>query len=114
MISRICYKINQLLLRKLQFKTKYNYPSYVKGSNNGEYTGTYICIRQLSTIYALSSGNGRCGVSIIRISGEKTEFILSKLVRKKLKPRYATLTTIYFPYCNDILDKGIVLWYPSK
>ena len=67
----------------------------------------------ISTIYAVSSGQGRCGVALIRISGPKTKFILSKLIKKIPKPRYASLNYIYRPDTKDILDKGIILWYPS-
>ena len=43
------------------------------------------------TIYALSSGPGIAGISVIRVSGHETKKVISKLTRKDLpKPRVAT------------------------
>ena len=44
------------------------------------------------TIYALSSGPGVAGVSILRISGAETKKIIQALTGKKVPvPRYAVL-----------------------
>ncbi|XP_075151284.1 5-taurinomethyluridine-[tRNA] synthase subunit GTPB3, mitochondrial isoform X2 [Haematobia irritans] len=68
-----------------------------------------------STIYALSSAFGKCGVSVIRVSGPQTRHALRKIVRNshELKQRYAHLKTLYHPLTNEIIDKGLVIWFPG-
>ena len=68
---------------------------------------------QSSGIYALSSGFGKCGVSVIRISGEGTQSALLKLGRKDHLPkeRSAVVWNLYHPRTNIQLDKGLVFWF---
>lgn len=68
-----------------------------------------------STIFALASGHGKCGVAVIRISGPTASTVIRELTRKdKLpEPRVATLTGLYHPSTREMLDRGIVLWYPG-
>ncbi|OWA51816.1 tRNA modification GTPase GTPBP3, mitochondrial [Hypsibius exemplaris] len=67
-----------------------------------------------STIYALSSGKGKSGVAVLRISGPGTSDVLMQLTKKILPPpRLASLRTIYHPTTTEILDRGIVLWFPG-
>ena len=48
------------------------------------------------TIYALSSGPGVSGISVIRISGEETSNVIELLTGKSIpKARVATLRKIY-------------------
>ena len=66
------------------------------------------------TIYALSSGSGLSGVAIIRISGSATEKVILSLTRKVLpNPRVATLRKIFSYKSNDLIDEGIVIWFPG-
>ncbi|XP_040565814.1 tRNA modification GTPase GTPBP3, mitochondrial [Lepeophtheirus salmonis] len=73
--------------------------------------------RYLSTIYAVSSGFGKCGVSIVRVSGPNASLslkMLSPMAAKSLRnPRKAVFTPIQNPYSSDLLDRGLVLWFPS-
>ena len=47
------------------------------------------------TIYALSTGPGVSGIAVIRISGEETKNILSRLTNQTIpEPRYATIRKI--------------------
>ncbi|XP_061390465.1 tRNA modification GTPase GTPBP3, mitochondrial [Musca vetustissima] len=67
-----------------------------------------------STIYALSSAYGKCGVSVIRVSGPQTRKCLSNIVGSvKLKERHAHLKALYHPKTNEMIDKGLVLWFPG-
>ena len=44
------------------------------------------------TIYALSSGSGISGISVIRVSGPETKNVIEKLSQGRFpKPRVATL-----------------------
>ena len=66
------------------------------------------------TIYALSSGPGIAGISVIRVSGPETKLVISKLTKKKLpKPRIATRRKFNKIKTNQLIDDGILLWFPA-
>ena len=66
------------------------------------------------TIYALSTGPGISGVAIIRSSGEDTEKIIQILTNKPLPiPRVATLRKINKINTSELIDEGIILWFPG-
>ena len=66
------------------------------------------------TIYALSSGPGASGVAVIRISGSKTQEIVSSLTSASLpKARIATLKKLVNPKNSELIDEGLVLFFKS-
>ena len=66
------------------------------------------------TIYALSSGFGVSGVAIIRVSGKKTKNIITKLTSAAIpNPRVATLRKINKIKTRELIDEGLVLWFPG-
>jgi tRNA modification GTPase len=66
------------------------------------------------TIYALSSGPGISGVAIVRVSGPETQKVISKLIKDPFpKPRIATLKKINKINTNELIDEGIILWFPG-
>ena len=66
------------------------------------------------TIYALSTGPGVSGVAIIRISGKETKKVISLLTDKPLPtPRVATLRKINYINTFELIDEGIILWFPG-
>ena len=66
------------------------------------------------TIYALSSGPGISGVAVIRISGEKTKDVIKQITSRKLpKPRIASLNKIIDIKTKELIDEGIVIWFPG-
>ena len=66
------------------------------------------------TIYALSTGPGISGVAIIRVSGKQTKNVIKQLTSKSLpKPRLATLRKINKINSSELIDEGIVLWFPG-
>ncbi|WP_435148872.1 tRNA uridine-5-carboxymethylaminomethyl(34) synthesis GTPase MnmE [Candidatus Pelagibacter bacterium nBUS_32] len=66
------------------------------------------------TIYALSSGPGISGVAIIRISGQETSKAIEQLTGKNVpKPRVATLRKINKINTSELIDEGIILWFPG-
>ncbi|MFP4004037.1 MAG: tRNA uridine-5-carboxymethylaminomethyl(34) synthesis GTPase MnmE, partial [Alphaproteobacteria bacterium] len=68
----------------------------------------------MSTIFALSSGAGRAGVAVIRISGPASGGALRTLLRADLPaPRRAALRGLYDPESGALLDRGLVLWFPA-
>ena len=66
------------------------------------------------TIYALSTGSVKSGIAIIRISGPETKNILNKITKINLpKPRHATLCKIYDNEKNELIDQGMIIWFPG-
>ena len=66
------------------------------------------------TIYALSTGPGVSGVAIIRISGPDTLKVIKLLTNKDVpRPREATLRKINNINTSELIDEGIVLWFPG-
>ena len=66
------------------------------------------------TIYALSSGPGVSGVAIIRISGREASEVIKLLTKNDLpKPRMATLRKINNTNTSELIDEGIILWFPA-
>ena len=66
------------------------------------------------TIYALSSSPGLSGVAVIRISGSEVEKIILSLTKKTMpSPRVATLRKIINSNSNELIDEGIVIWFPG-
>ena len=66
------------------------------------------------TIYALSSGPGISGIAIIRVSGDKSSKILSSLTSRPFpKERVATLKKIKNYKTKELIDEGIVVWFPG-
>ena len=66
------------------------------------------------TIYALSSGPGISGIAVIRISGPETKNIVSSFIKNPFpKARVATLKKINKINTNELIDEGIVIWFPG-
>jgi tRNA modification GTPase len=66
------------------------------------------------TIYALSTGPGISGVAIIRVSGSETSKVVRLLTGKPLPgPRVATLRKLNKINTSELIDEGIILWFPG-
>jgi len=66
------------------------------------------------TIYALSTGPGISGVAIIRVSGEDTKKAIQLLTNRPIpEPRVATLRKINKINTSELIDEGIILWFPG-
>ena len=65
-------------------------------------------------IFALSSGRGPAGIAIIRLSGKDANKI-SKIITKQktLKSAEINLCKFYNPVDNNLIDEGILLWFPK-
>lgn len=65
----------------------------------------------------MEKGYGKCGVAVIRVSGPNAANALNTLTKANstngIRPRYATLRKLWHPKSNDLIDKGIVLWFPA-
>ncbi|XP_069734414.1 LOW QUALITY PROTEIN: tRNA modification GTPase GTPBP3, mitochondrial [Phaenicophaeus curvirostris] len=67
------------------------------------------------TVFALSSGHGRCGVAVIRTSGPGSRGALHSLTgRPELPPpRVMALRRLRDPDTHETLDRGLVVWFPG-
>jgi len=66
------------------------------------------------TIYALSTGPGISGVAIVRVSGKEASSVIKALTNKSIpKPRVATLRKINKINTSELIDEGIILWFPA-
>ena len=66
------------------------------------------------TIYALSTGPGVSGVAVIRISGPDASKVIEMLTRRKIPaPRVATLRKINNINTFELIDEGIIIWFPG-
>ena len=66
------------------------------------------------TIYALSTGPGISGIAVIRVSGKNTAEVVKKITGAKLPtPRVATLTKFNKNKAKELIDEGVVIWFPG-
>ena len=66
------------------------------------------------TIYALSSGPGLSGVAVVRVSGPETKNVIEKLTKGEFpRPRIATLKKINNINTDELIDEGIIIWFPG-
>jgi tRNA modification GTPase len=69
-------------------------------------------IQSENNIFALSSGHGRAGVAIIRLSGAASHLIATKLSGLIIEPRVATLATLRDAFGN-VLDESVLIYFKS-
>jgi tRNA modification GTPase len=65
------------------------------------------------TIYALSSGPLPSGVAVLRISGPGCRSAGEALVGVLPRPRAASLRSIRACDTGEVIDRGLVLWFPG-
>lgn len=81
---------------------------HVKQDGGGE-TG----MKAGDTIFALSSGAGRAGVAVFRISGPDTRFGFETIAGALPEPRRAVLRALRRPGDGALIDRGLALWFPG-
>ena len=66
------------------------------------------------TIYALSTGPGVSGIAVVRVSGKEAAEVVKRLTGGDLPvPRVATLKKINYINTNNLIDEGVVIWFPG-
>jgi tRNA modification GTPase len=65
------------------------------------------------TIYALSSGLGRAGIAVVRVSGPKASEALVRLAGVLPAPRHASLRKLFSHNDHSVIDQALVLWFPG-
>jgi tRNA modification GTPase len=68
---------------------------------------------RIPTIYGVSSGQGRAGVAVVRISGPAAGAVVSVLAGHLPPPRRASLLALHDPAEGGIIDHALVLWLPG-
>jgi tRNA modification GTPase len=68
---------------------------------------------QPDTIFAVSSGHGRAGVAVIRISGPAAGAAVERMAPPLPRPRFAAFRRIRHPATGELLDEALVLWFPA-
>lgn len=66
----------------------------------------------MDTIVALSSGQGRAGIAVVRLSGPHVRFVIETITRRVLEPRVAALVTIR-QADGSVLDRCLALFFPA-
>lgn len=66
-----------------------------------------------STIFALSSGSGKSGVAVIRVSGPAAADVVRLMAKPLPQPREAVLRAIRDPETSAVLDRAVVLFFAS-
>ncbi len=65
----------------------------------------------MDTIFALSSGAGRAGVAVIRVTGSKARSTLSLMAPPLPAVRRASVRKIGHPESKALIDEGLVFWF---
>ncbi len=65
------------------------------------------------SVFALSSGGGRTGVAVLRVTGSESATALDRIAGGCPTPRQATLRTLRCPTTGTALDRALVLWFPG-
>lgn len=65
-----------------------------------------------TTIYALSSGSGRAGIAVIRLSGPASGQVLEAMAGGVPEPRMASLRKLKSAD-GQVIDEAMALWFPG-
>ena len=63
------------------------------------------------TIFALSSGHGRAGVAVVRVSGPAAGAVIDKMAAPRPRPRFAAFRRVRHPATDELIDHALVLWF---
>ena len=66
-----------------------------------------------STIFAVSTGSGRAGIAVVRLSGPEALSSAIALTGRPLEPRRASLRKIQTVDATAVIDQGLVLFFPG-
>ncbi|KAF4528366.1 hypothetical protein B566_EDAN006623 [Ephemera danica] len=75
-----------------------------------------VCASYYSTIFAVSSGQGKCGVAVVRVSGPQASLVMKQIAGLQLSTlpeRKALLRRLRYPNSGEVIDRSIVLWFPK-
>ncbi|XP_022653418.1 uncharacterized protein LOC111247113 isoform X2 [Varroa destructor] len=75
----------------------------------------YLSIRNLSTIFALSTGYVKSAVAVFRVSGPKAMTVLLTMGGFKTRPEHGRVyvRTLRHPKSHREIDKAVLLWFSA-
>lgn len=79
----------------------------VRGESEG------MSLPDQTTIFSLATVPGRSGVAVVRLSGRGAGPALDRLSGRRPAPRHAAYRTLRHPVSQQVLDRGLVLWFPA-
>src|ERR1051326_7168017 len=65
------------------------------------------------TIFALSSGRPPAAIAVVRLAGPHPRSAIERLIGRVPEPRRASLARLRNPATAEVLDEGLVLWFPG-
>jgi len=65
------------------------------------------------TVFALSTAPGKAGLAVLRVSGPRARDAVDRLAGKIPPPRHAALLALRHPESGEVLDRGLVLFFPA-
>ncbi len=66
-----------------------------------------------TTIFAVSTGSGRAGIAVVRLSGPDCRIVLEALTGSVPKARRAVLRSIHSMNSTELIDQGMVLYFAA-
>ena len=72
--------------------------------------------QEILPVFIGQTGKGKSAIAVIRISGPCSREVLTKvacLKEHQLEPRKALFRKLYNPENGELLDNGIVIWFPG-
>jgi tRNA modification GTPase len=66
-----------------------------------------------ATIFALATAPGRSAVAVVRVSGPETRAAVEAIAGEGVRPRRASLRAFRQPATGQVLDRGLLLWFPG-
>ncbi|MEQ1671883.1 MAG: tRNA uridine-5-carboxymethylaminomethyl(34) synthesis GTPase MnmE, partial [Hyphomicrobium sp.] len=66
-----------------------------------------------STIFALSSGAGKAGIAVIRVSGPAVRAVMGSMAAPAVLDRQAAFRRIVHPRSRALLDRAVVVFFAS-
>jgi tRNA modification GTPase len=64
-----------------------------------------------TTIFACSTGSGRAGIAVVRVSGPLAQHVISVMAAPLPEPRHAAVRTIISADQSTVLDRGLLIWF---
>lgn len=77
------------------------------------FSGLEVLGKDEKTIFALSTGAGKAGIAIIRISGREVNTVAMQVCKSLPAPRMASSVKIYSPATNTVIDRGLAIRFPG-
>lgn len=65
------------------------------------------------TIFALATAPGKSGIAVARVSGSRVRAVLEAMTGSCPEPRRAVLCRIAHPSTGELIDSGLVLYFPG-